>query len=279
MVTILFGNELVNISLSIVGAAIVGRILQEGVEAQTLVAVTVITPILLVAGEITPKNISLRFARHLSPVIIWPLQLFSRIISPLRYVLTRIADLTVFAFGGRRTSSEPMVMEEEFLRLVDLSRKEGAIIEEERKLIHKVFAFTDKVAADIMTPAGRVFALSVDLAYAQMVDEIKKTKFSRIPFHKGERSNIVGILHVRDLFGFHRKRLAGEASELSDILRPPLFVGPKTPLEELLGEFRRTQLHMAIVRDDSGRLLGVATMDDVLEELFGEIEETNSKLK
>ena len=182
LVTILFGNELVNVSLSIVGAVLISRAIRLSVEVETIAAVAIITPILLIWGEIIPKNVAVRFADQLAPIIIWPLRFFSRLILPLRLALTWIADRMVFLFGGRPEVTAPMMKEEEYRRLIDLGRKEGVIVEEERELIHKVFEFTDKAVADIMTPAGNIFSLSIDLPYERVIGEIKSTQFSRIPF-------------------------------------------------------------------------------------------------
>ena len=122
-----------------------------------------------------------------------------------------------------------------------------------------------------MTPADRLFALPFDLPYERLMEEVRSTQYSRVPIYEGDRSNVIGILHVRDLFSFDRRRAAGQQSDLRLVLRRPLFVDERTPLEELLREFQRTQLHMALVTA-SGSLVGIVTMDDVQEELFGEIE-------
>lgn len=272
LVTILLGNELVNVSISIVGAAIISQILPTGVKGQTIAAVAILTPILLVFGEIIPKNVAIRYAPQIAPVVIWPLHLFHKLVQPLRKVLTWIADLVVKLLGGRPEQIEPMIMEQEFRRLVDLGRKEGVIVEEEREIIHNVFEFSDKVVAEIMTPAEDVFALAVDLPFEQALEEIRSVQYSRVPFYEGRRDNVVGVLHVRDLFAFSRRRMAERGASLREILNPPLFIDSTTPLEKLLKEFQRTQQHMAIVRGSEGALRGVVTMDDVLEELFGEIE-------
>lgn len=272
LVTILLGNELANVSVSIVGAAVINRLMPVNIEAQAIIAVAVITPIVLVFGEIIPKNVSLRYAPKLAPVIIWPLHLFYKIARPVRAVLTWIADRFIILFGGEPKRAEPMIMEDEFRRLVDLGKREGVIVEEERELIHKVFEFTDKVVGDIMTPTGRIFMLPIDLPYEQMMEEVRKVQFSRVPFYEGTRNNVVGILHVRNLFTFHRRRVAGESLEIRDMLNAPLFIDTATPLEILLREFQRTQLHIALVRSKDGNLVGIVTMDDVLRELFGEMK-------
>lgn len=274
LVTILLGNELVNVSMSIVGAAMISTLFaNHSAEAQTFLAIVMVTPIVLTFGEIVPKNIALRYAPQLAPILIVPLGVFHRFVAPLRYVLTAIADRMIRLFGGSPEAGAPMIMEEEFRRLVDLGRKEGVIFEEEREIIHNVFEFTNKNVGDIMTPVDRLFLLPIDMPFEALMEEIKCTQFSRVPFYAGEREHIIGILHVRDLFSYSLKRKAGTAPELHDLLRPPLFVNKELPLEELLREFQRTHMHMAIVLDEKATLLGVVTMDDVQMELFGEIEE------
>lgn len=272
LVTILLGNELVNITISILGASLISRLMPLGVRGQALAAVAILTPLILVCGEIIPKNIAMHFAAQLAPIVIWPLHLFHTAVRPLRQILTAVADRVVLWFGGRPELAEPMIMEQEFRRLVDLGRKGGVIAQEEREVIHNVFEFTDRVAADIMTPAERIFALPVDLPFERMLEEIKSVQFSRVPFYEGDRERVIGVLHVRDLFALHRRRLAGEGATVQDVLVPPLVIPPATPLEALLREFQRTQLHLALVRGEGGRIEGVVTMDDVLEALFGEME-------
>ncbi len=273
IVTILFGNELVNVSISIVGAAIISRFCRSNVEVQTFIAVAVITPIIMTFGEILPKNIAIRYAAQLAPIFIVPIRPFYKLIAPLRVVLTWIANGVMRTLGSKSVAEEPMIMEQEFRRLVDMGRQGGAIVEEEREIIHNVFDFTDKVVGEIMTPAEELFALPVDTSYERMMEEIKNSQFSRVPVFEGDRSNVIGILHVRDLFSFNRRRTSGAQIDMRTLLRHPLFVGRRTPLEELLKEFQRTHLHMALVIDEFQRVIGVVTLDDVQQELFGEIEE------
>ena len=271
LATILLGNELVNVSISIIGAAIVNHFLVYDIKIQTLIAVVIITPIILFFGEIIPKNLAIRFSSQLAPIVIYPLSLFYRIVKPFRFVLSTVADKFVILFGGHPEKIEPMIMEEEFRRLVDLGRREGVIVEEEREMIHKVFEFTDKTVADIMTPAGQIFALPMDYPYDRMLSEIKATQFSRIPIFENELKNIVGILHVRDLFAFHRKRETGGEQDIRSILHKPLFVSSNKKLEELLRDFQKSRKHLALIKEGE-EFQGLVTMDDVLEEIFGEME-------
>ncbi|MFH1874249.1 MAG: hemolysin family protein [Pseudomonadota bacterium] len=271
LATILIGNELANVLISIIGAAIVNHYFKASVQTQTLVAIAVITPVVLVLGEIIPKNLAMRFSLKLATAVIIPLSLFHQLVKPFRFVLRKIADGIVIVLGGSSEKLPPMVMEEEFRHLVDLGKKEGVIVEEERKMIHNVFEFSDKTVLTIMTPFDQIFTISSDIEHEALLNEIRLTQFSRIPVYEGHRNNIIGILHMRDLFGFHRQRQAGHAQNLRSILRKPLFVKPDTQLEKLLENFQQERNLMAIVQDQ-GQVLGLVTMDDLLEEIFGEME-------
>jgi putative hemolysin len=272
LVTILLGNELINVSISIVGAAIISRGMSASVEAETIVAVAVITPIILIVCEMIPKNIALPFAAQLAPLIAVPIHLFYHAITPVRRFLSWIADRIVERVGGEAPNGGPMIMEEEFRRLVDMGSRRGVIVEEEREIIHNVFAFTDKTVGDIMTKEDQIFSLPVDMPYEQVVEAIRERGFSRVPFHQGDRSNIVGILHVRDLFSFHLRR-EKQGAELLSLLRRPVFVAEQTSLEDLLKEFQRTQVHLAIVVGERNQIAGLVTMHDVQEELFGRMKD------
>lgn len=268
LVTILLGNELINVSMSIVGAEIVSRSIPGSVQYQTLIAVVIVAPIVLVFGEIIPKNIALRLASRLAPIVVAPLRLFQYVVTPLRMILNAIADGMVRLFGGRPERVEPMIVEQEFRQLVDLGRAEGVIVETEQELIHNVFEFKEKVVADIMTPARMMFALSVDMPYAAMLTRMKATPFSRIPIYEGSKDRIIGILHLRDLFAFDRR--GGPADRnIRELLHTPLFVTEHERIETLFKKFQEGQMHLACVMAAGGEIKGLVALDDVLRELFG----------
>lgn len=273
LATILLGNELVNVLISILGASIVNYLLgsRYSVEKEMLVSVVILTPVLIFFGDVVPKNIAVRISAILAPIVIIPLSLFHKLVKPFRVFLTKIADTVVVIFGGKPESLSPMVMEEEFRRLIDMGSEKGVIDEEEREIIHNVFDFSEKTAGSVMTPIGNVFMLSVETPYEEMLSQIRSTLFSRIPIFENNVKNIIGILHVRDLFAFHKKKLSGGEQDIRTLLREPLFVSKDEKLETLLRGFQKARVHMAIVKDNE-EVLGVVTMDDVLEEIFGEME-------
>jgi magnesium and cobalt exporter, CNNM family len=272
LVTVLLGNEFANVAISIVGAAIISRAIPCSVEAKTVIAVSIITPIIMIFGEMIPKSIALRSAPQLAPIFAEPIHLFYHLITPLRRALSWISNRVVALVSGEAQAEGPMIMEEEFRRLVDLGSKRGVIVEEEREIIHNVFAFTDKTAGNIMTKGDQLFALSIDLAFDEVLAHIKGQPFNRIPFYEGERSNIIGVLHVSDLFSFQMRRAEGRGGELRALLRKPVFIRERTPLEEVLKGFQQMQVHMAFVVREGAGVVGVVTMHDVQEELFGRME-------
>ncbi len=272
LTTILLGNEFVNVSLSIVGATVVAHFSHQSFMVETLISVACITPIIILLGDIVPKNLAFRFAPQFAQFAITPLLFFAKIVAPLRMVLTWIADMCIHVFGGTLIE-RPMFMEQEYRQLIDLGRREGVIFEEERTLIHNIFEFSDKAVAAIMTPAEKMFALNIALSYEDMLNQLRPEGYSRIPFYEGTRDTIIGILHVRDLFAFDTRHRKGQTQSLREILRPPLFVEPDLKLEVLLREFQQKRMHMALVRKPGKPIEGIVTMHDALVNLFGEIEE------
>jgi len=123
-----------------------------------------------------------------------------------------------------------------------------------------------------MTPVERTFSLPIDMPYEEMLSRLEKDRFSRVPFYDRSPNNIVGILHLRDIFAFDRERQAGGEQDIRSILIEPIFVKPDDRLEKLLYNFQKRRVHMAIVKNPDGTVAGIVTMDDVLEDLFGELK-------
>lgn len=272
LITILLGNELVNVSISILSAILIAKIFARGAIVETIISVILVTPLVLIFGEVIPKNLALRFSKQYSEFAIFPLRTFSVAVKPIRWFLTAIADFFIKLLGGT-VSEQPMVMEQEYRQLIDLGRREGLIIEEERELIHNIFDFSDKTVESIMTPAEDIVSLPLGLHYEEILQKIKHSGFSRIPFYENDPDNIVGTLHIRDLFAFDRKRSAGGEQDIGSILIRPLFVAPNHKLEDLLREFQNKRIHIAVVKRHNGKIAGLVTMDDVLEDLFGEMKD------
>ena len=277
--TILVGNEFVNVSVSVTAAAITHRLFFGASElGLTLIATALALPLLLFFGEITPKTVAFKTAPAWSRLASRPLHIFGYAIAPVRGLVKLIADLIVRPFGGATLQAVPKdLSEDEYKALVDAGSAEGEVDARERRLIHKVFEFGDKKVADVMIPRERVFALSYDLPVARLVEEIGARGYSRVPIYQKSFDNIRGVVYARDLV------LPGVGLQppgvLAELLHEPLFVPQTLPAERLFRIFKTKKKHLAIVVTEYGKVAGLVTMEDLLEELFGEIRDERELLK
>jgi magnesium and cobalt exporter, CNNM family len=235
-------------------------------------AFLIITFLHVVIGELVPKGVALRFSERVALAVSAPVRVFFLVFGPLIWILQRTTELILRAMGMEPPGAEGDVHSEAELRmLLDRSQRHGEI-EEEQQMISKVFDFGDKDAADVMVPRLDVVALSIDLPPEEALKAVMDSPYTRYPVYRESLDEIVGILHVRDLFAALMDR-GIEQVELDDLLRTPYFVPETKDLASLLAEFRAQNLHMAIVLDEYGAMDGIVTLEDLLEEIVGEIED------
>jgi putative hemolysin len=283
IVTIIVANELLNIANSSLSATLTEYLLPGLTErAKVAVATVAIVPLILVFGEMAPKSLALRIGERWARLASAPLLFFQYLITPVRLLLSLISGAVLALFRARTQAVEAGVREEEFRALVDVGSEEGELQIAERRLIHNVFEFGDTPVGKVMTPADRVFALPYEMPLGRMVDSIAEQHFSRVPIYRSGRLDaktraagkrapleVVGIIHAKDLVTYASRGLEGHT--VQDLLHPPFFVPRTTTCDRLFREFQRRKTHIALVVDEYGRLLGLVTMEDLLEELFGEI--------
>jgi putative hemolysin len=271
IVTLLVGNELVNISVSTVVASLAHDSAPTlSPVSQGLLSMVVAVPLLLVCGEVTPKTIAIKIPEGWSRAVARPLRGFAVLITPLRLFVRSLADVAINLLGGKPPERETPLGEEEFMALVEVGSKGGELEEAEKDLIYNVFEFGDQTVWEVMTPAEEVFCLSFSLPLERIVQDVVERQYSRVPVYRGKRSHVVGILYAKDLVGFGQVlELSGK--RLKELLRKPFFVPKSTKLARLFREFQNRRIHVAIVVDEYGEMMGIVTMEDLLEELFGEL--------
>ncbi len=270
--TLLIGNEFINVSISAVMAGVVGSwFVGHGEFEQAAIATVLVLPILLFLGEITPKTVAMKAAMPWARRAVFPLWFFYVLVSPLRWVVRSVASLVLWPMGGGKGVAPKHLSERELLALVDAGSAEGEVDARERRLIHKVFEFGDKTIAVAMQPVSEIFSLSYELPIARLVRSVAARGYSRIPIYHHRPDNIVGILHAKDLV-IQSAGLSG-TRRLSEMLHEPLFAPPSTPVELMFRIFKQRKTHMALVVNEYGGLIGIVTMEDLLEELFGEIHD------
>ncbi|MDP6737023.1 MAG: hemolysin family protein [Nitrospinaceae bacterium] len=268
LITIYIGNELINIAVSVITTSIAITLFGSyGVG----IAVGVGTFLLLVFGEIIPKSMSLKFAQTYAVAAAYPLKLFANIVQPIQKFLTRVAEnfVSMLGFSFRR-DQKTTITDDEFRTMVQMSEGEGAIDSEESELIHNVIEFGETTAGEIMTPKIDMFTLMVDDKLEDILPRIVENFYSRVPVYNKDDENIAGILFTKDLNRL--KHLPPEKFSLKSVLRPALSVPQSKKIKELLQEFKKEKRHMAIVLDEYGSLCGLVTLEDILEELVGEID-------
>jgi putative hemolysin len=227
----------------------------------------------VVVGELVPKGIALRHSEGTALSVSVPVRAFFVIAQPLIWVLQKSTNVVLGWFNVEPPGAERDVLSEAELRmLVSRSTREGEIEEDEQQMIDKVFVFGDKDAADVMVPKPDVTAISVDMPVEEALETVLDHPYTRYPVYRETLDDIVGVLHVRDLFSAIQDQVA-ESVRLADLLRPAYIVPETKDLASLLQEFRRTNNHFAVVVDEYGAMVGICTLEDLIEEIVGEIED------
>ena len=263
LTTILIGNNLVNIGASALATVIATR---EFGSAGPGIAVGVLTLFILVFGEITPKSLATRFSETISLFIAYPLLLLMRLIYPLVWFFSHFTSWVHHLTGGK---GDPTVTELELIGMLGYGVDEGAIEQNERKIIERVFAFNDLKVRDVMTPKGKIFSLDETLTVGAAIPLVLLERYSRIPLFTGQNDNFTRVLYMRDLL---RASANGQMEErLGNIAHEPLFVSQYQAIDDLFATIRRSNRVFSIVVDEYGDVRGIATLEDLLEELVGEI--------
>lgn len=266
LAALLIGNEVANISLSAVSAAVVLTF----APTWPWLNVVLVAPILILFGDVLPKTLGLRFGRQIAARVARPLAFWNELVSPLRWALSGIVDVLLRPFGITPAPMHDSLQEEQLRTLIDQGRETGVIQPMEQEIIHRVFEFGDLPVSRVMTPRPDIFALSITTTWTEMLTELRAARYSRVPIWQGSPDNVVGILLVKDLLR-HRENPPSHARQLLKLLHPPMFVPPSKRAQDLLREFRVKNNHMAVVVDEHGSIAGLVTLDDLLTELVGEV--------
>jgi CBS domain containing-hemolysin-like protein len=236
-------------------------------------ALLVLTFFHVVVGELVPKGISLGHSEGTALLVAPPVRLFFFVFKPLIWFLQRSSEVTLRLLGLEPPGAEGAVYSEAELKLLlERSTVEGELEEEEQEMLYKVFDFADKEAADVMVPRPEVAVVAADMPPEECLQKVLESPFTRFPVYRETPEHIVGVLHLRDLLNAMNERGIADV-EIEEILRPPYIVPETKDIAALLTEFRRTNQHMAIVVDEYGDMEGIVTLEDVIEEIVGEIED------
>ncbi len=244
----------------------------EFAEPLAVVTVTVLlSVVMLVLGELVPKAIALHYAERLAHISAWPVYVLSIIAYPFVQFLTLATDVITWPLGVRRRSALPFITADEIKTMVDAGEEEGVLETDEKEMIYSVFEFGDTLVREVMVPRIDVAAVSADTPLEQALEVIVQAGFSRIPVYRENIDNVMGVLYAKDLL--RRVQEGGLTGKVGDLARPAYFVPETKKVDDLLREMQRNKVHMAVVVDEYGGTAGVVTIEDLVEEIVGEIQD------
>ena len=262
---ILIGNNIVNISASSLSATLAYAFGGYMVS----IATAVLTVAILVFGEITPKNYATINAEKISLRYIGFIKFFMTIMTPVIFVINLFSRGFMFLLRVDPNAKRQTMTEEELRTIVDVSHERGVIESDEKEMINNVFDLGDANAKDIMVPRVHVTFADINNTYDELIDIFREDKFTRLPVYEDSQDNIVGIINMKDLLLYNRD----EAFSVRDIMRKPHFTYEYKSISELLVEMRASTFNIAIVLDEYGEMAGLITLEDILEEIVGEIHD------
>ncbi|MCG3197620.1 MAG: hypothetical protein GHCLOJNM_02108 [bacterium] len=279
LTTLLVGNNIVNIGGSLVGGDFSRRLLlmlypgHPNIEAlSTGVAFVTMTCLILIFGEIIPKSYSRHHCETVAPRVVAPLGFLYRILKyPIRLCIL-ISNTIIRLFGGETTKEVPFVTSDDLKLMIEVGEKQGLLDIDEREMLHSIFELSETQVREVMTPRVEMVYVRVNDSLETVLRTFKEHDFSRLPVIDDNRDNVVGVLYMKDLI-HHVQDGAAQNDLVRRLKRPPLFVPETKRVDDVLKQFQSSKMHMAIVVDEYGGTSGLVTIEDILEEIVGEIQD------
>ncbi len=264
--TILVGNNLVNI-----GASSIATVLAINYFGDTGIGIAtgIMTVLVLIFGEITPKALAAQKSEKISLMVARPISILAYLLSPIVFVFTQIAGLFMRLLGCKSNANLPSITEEELKSMVNLGEEEGVIEDHEKTMICNVFDFGDQLIKDVMIQRMDIVAININATYDEIIKIIKTEQYSRYPIYSKRIDNIVGILNVKELV----YRDFEEVFDIKKFVKKPYYTFEFMNTAELFKEMKKRRTHMAIVLDEYGGTAGIITIEDLVEEIVGDISD------
>ncbi|GFZ34263.1 membrane protein [Clostridium zeae] len=266
--SILIGNNVAKIGASALATTVTARLIKS--DWGVAITTAVMTILILIFGEITPKSLAKQKSEAVSLRVIGLISLVVSILKPFVWIFNRISLFFIKILGGETNINQQFITEEELKTIVNVSEEEGVLEIEEKQMIYNVFEFGDLQVKDVMVQRIDIIAASVEVTYEEIIQIIKDEQFSRIPIYGETIDDILGVLNVKDLI------LAEDVNNnfsVKDYMRTPLYTFEFKKITELFGEMKKTRNHMAVVLDEYGGTVGIVTIEDLVEEIVGDIED------
>lgn len=238
------------------------------------IALTLLTFFHVTLGEQIPKMIGIKYCLETTLFIAWPMRAFYFLCSPFIWFLNQTSNMVLRVIGVKKLGEEDFHSEEELRLILTESEEGGAIKPSENELIQNVFDFDDRIVKQVMVPQNRIVAIDVELGRNEVIKRVIEEGFSRFPIYLGDIDNIIGIVHSKDLL---KALIDNTFKNLKEIMRPAHFIPESMKINELLRDFQKYHYQMAIVTNEFGSTAGLVTMEDIIEELVGEIQDEHDE--
>lgn len=262
---ILIGNNIVNLSASSITTSIAYSFGGSAVAAAT----GIITLLILIFGEISPKTLATIHSEKLSLAYAYPIDFIMKITTPFIFIVNSLSRAVLFILRVDPNAKPDAMTESELRTIVDVSHEDGVIESEEKEMIYNVFDMGDAKAKDVMVPRVHMTFADVNSTYEELIDIFREDKFTRLPVYEETTDNVIGTINMKDLLLFDNKK----EFHIRDILREAYFTYEYKSISELLVEMREASFNIAIVLDEYGETAGLITLEDLLEEIVGEIRD------
>ncbi len=242
------------------------------------IASLIMTVLVVLLGEITPKTIAVSHAERFALFVAYPIRFLIKITHPVVWFFTRLPGWILKTMGAKSPSS-PFITEDDIRAMIDLGEESGTLQEDEKEMLHKVFEFGDTVASESMVPRTEIVAISDDATVAEALQLVKEKGFSRYPVIHEKMDNVVGILYIKDILIKMSEERVDSNTPIRDFVRDAYFIPENKKISELLAEMQKRKFQIAIVMDEYGGTAGLITLEDLMEEIVGSLQDEFEKIQ
>lgn len=265
--TILVGNNIVNIAASAIATSLaISKFGNTGVG----IATGIMTLLVLIFGEVTPKSFAANNAEEIALKVAKPLDIITKILTPVTVILMEVTGVFVRMLGGDPDEDKPFVTEEDLRTMVEVGHEEGVIKNEERDIIDNVFEFRESQVKDVMTTRTDMVAVESSIDYDELIAIFKEEQYSRLPVYEGTSDSVIGVIYVKDLVF---NEVDEEVFDIKDYMRDPFFTYESQRVSRLFEQLRSRRVALAIVLDEYGGTAGIVTLEDLVEQIVGDLED------
>ena len=262
---ILVGNNVVNIMVSVFATTLFIEFFGKRGELMTIL---ILTPLLLVFAEVCPKTYAAKYPEKLSFIILHPIRFFMWLLRPVTWLIAGVSNLMTRLLTGE--GEKASISEDEIRSIIEFGEHAGVVAKEKRLMLHGVFDLAETRVRDVMVPRTEVVGIDANATFEEVVGITASARHSRFPVYEGSLDHVVGVIHSKEILSYLDNP---ENFSLQELARPPYFVPEAKPVEALMQAFRRKHLHLAVVVDEYGGVEGICTLEDIVEEIVGEIQD------